>query len=163
MVKLYSETLEKRDYVDNLEHNDKRLTSKELSEILSDKEKVTIEYIESLGKRVKLDKRIAKILIENWDFEYVAFNLKRFEWLDKEIANLLIDKICWTYVTYNIKLFKWLDKEIAHRLLEDGDYDWVIRYIDNFEWLDEETAELLRNLWHGNVVEKHKERFYKKQ
>jgi antitoxin component HigA of HigAB toxin-antitoxin module len=65
MVKLRSETLEQRDYVDNLEHNDKRLTSKELSEILSDKEKVTIEYIESLGKKVKLDKRIAKILIEN--------------------------------------------------------------------------------------------------
>lgn len=149
MVKRLQITPEKQEYRDNLAWDLKRLRSygdtwKKLADVLLKKEKESSEYMESK----KYTKEAADQLINEWNSDFVCYNLDKFEWLDKEIAEKLIK--CWgsSFVTDNFEKFEWLDKERAENLLDEWYYSFVLSNLNKFEWLDyEKVADKLIEVW----------------
>lgn len=147
-----------------------------------EKEKISIEYVNSLWKWRKVwkgyveelikawyweevikkknivewlnDVKLSHMLIEAWYLKDLAYNLNKFELLDLRTAKKLIDARYFEKFAININRFRWLDFEIAKELIRSRKYwIYVVFNIDKFEWsYHKEIAEMLIWRWFWNEV-----------
>lgn len=135
-------------------------TNKELRDILL-KEQWTVKYVYSLEWDRKVWNDVAKQLLKDGKYYFVAENLSKFTWLDKEVANILLENKYTFEVVKNLDRFTWLDKKIALKLINDGQtwarqmwfitlescwvsyWKYVAQNFESFEWLDKEVLDAL--------------------
>lgn len=135
-------------------------TNKELRDILL-KEQWTVKYVSSLEWDRKVWNDVAKQLLKDGEYYFVAKNLNKFTWLDKEVAKILLEHKYTFEVVKNLDRFTWLDKKIALKLINDGQtwarqmwfitlescwvsyWKYVAQNFESFEWLDKEVLDAL--------------------
>lgn len=134
-AKKYWRTIEHQRYRDRLAKEIKWKPIEELTEILS-KEKWTIEYAESLISCWRiLNEDLANKLIDSWNWEFVAKNIKSFKWWDHNaIAKNLIDSWNWHLVKQNLSKFESLTEE-------------NLKILEEKEGEEKEKKDKLKEIW----------------
>lgn len=104
-----------------------------------------VRKINKEKKEWKSKEQLVKILEqEQWTVEYAENLISCWRILNKDLANKLIDSWNWEFVAKNIKSFKWVDHNaIAKKLIDSWNWHYVKRNLSNFESLTKENLKIL--------------------
>ena len=109
-----------------------------------------------------MNKKIANLLIKNWKFSVVAYNLDRFNSIDNQIAEELIENWYWEMVANHIDKIEWLDKSTLYDTVYDAEFwndtveqitsDEYLHLIKNKSFTDNEIKKLVKYVSGGSLI-----------